>query len=234
MTDSSKVMLITGGSTGIGAASAQAALEAGWRVVLGARSKDKLEKVFEELGGDESKIAFAPCDVTEPQQLEALVGLAEARFGRLDAVFANAGVGGSPGGFSGADPEVWKTMILTNVYGLGLTLQASLPALKKSKGHVLITGSVAGRRTLGGSMYSATKWAANAIGYNLREELRGTGVRVTVIEPGVVDTPFFDDPKPDGLRPADIARSVMYAVSQPPTVDVHELLVLPTPPPEDS
>jgi len=119
---------------------------------------------------------------------------------------------------------------MTNVFGLGLSLQATLPALKKRKGHVLITGSVAGRRTLGGSMYSATKWAANAIGYNLREEVRGTGIRVTVIEPGVVDTPFFDDPKPDGLRPDDVARSVMYAVEQPSTVDVHELLVLPTPP----
>jgi NADP-dependent 3-hydroxy acid dehydrogenase YdfG len=159
-----------------------------------------------------------------------MVKTAVERFGGVDVVFANAGVGGSPGGFSGADHEVWKQMILTNVYGVGLTLKAALPEVKKRRGHVLITGSVAGRRTLGGSMYSATKWAAGAIGYGLREELRGTGVRVTLVEPGVVDTPFFDDPKPDGLRPDDIARSVMYAVEQPPTVDVHELLVLPTPP----
>lgn len=224
-----KVMLITGGSTGIGAATARAAREAGWRLALGARSEDKLRAFAESLGSDDT-VAWTRCDVTVWEDVAKLADLAEARFGRIDAVFANAGVGGSPGGFSGADREAWRTMILTNIYGLGLTLQATLPAVKRSRGHVLITGSVAGRRTLGGSMYSATKWAANAIGYNLREELRGTGARVTVIEPGVVDTPFFDDPKPEGLRPEDVARSVMYAVSQPPSVDVHELLVLPTPP----
>jgi NADP-dependent 3-hydroxy acid dehydrogenase YdfG len=79
-------------------------------------------------------------------------------------------------------------------------------------------------------MYSATKWAVTAIGYGLREELRGTGVRVTLIEPGTVDTPFFDSPKPEGLRAEDIARAVVYALGQPPGVDVHELMLLPTPP----
>jgi NADP-dependent 3-hydroxy acid dehydrogenase YdfG len=224
----SKVLLITGASSGIGAATARRAAEAGWEVALAARSAEKLEALVEEIGAD--RAAAFPSDVTDFTSQERLAAAVRGRFGRIDAVFANAGVGGSPGGFSGADRERWKTMILTNVYGLGLTLQATLPAIEASRGHVIITGSVAGRRTLGGSMYSATKHAANAIGYNLREELRGTGCRVTVLEPGVVDTPFFDDPKPDGLRPEDVARSVIHAVSQPPTVDVHELLVLPTPP----
>ena len=79
-------------------------------------------------------------------------------------------------------------------------------------------------------MYSASKWAVTAIGYGLREELRGTGVRVTLIEPGMVDTPFFDEPKPEALRPDDIASAVVYALQQPASVDVHELMVLPTPP----
>ncbi|MDX1607475.1 MAG: SDR family NAD(P)-dependent oxidoreductase, partial [Candidatus Competibacterales bacterium] len=149
------------------------------------------------------------------------------RYGQLDVVFANAGIGGRPGGFSGADPAVWKDMLLTNVYGVGLTLRASLEAIKQARGHVLLTGSVAGRVTLAGSMYSATKWAVSAIGYGLREELRGTGVRVTLIESGMVDTPFFDEPKPDALRPEDIARAVLYAVSQPPHVDVNEIMVRP-------
>jgi len=82
-------------------------------------------------------------------------------------------------------------------------------------------------------MYSATKWAVSAIGYGLREELRGSGVRVTLIEPGMVDTPFFDSEKPDALRPEDVARSALYALSQPATVDVHEIMVLPTPPLDD-
>jgi NADP-dependent 3-hydroxy acid dehydrogenase YdfG len=170
--------------------------------------------------------------VTSWADQQALAGAALARFSRLDVVFANAGIGGSPGGFSGADPEQWRQMILTNVLGVGLTLRATLAALKESRGHVLLTSSIAGRRTLAGSMYGASKWAVSAIGYNLREELRGSGVRVTVIEPGMVETPFFDDPKPDALRAEDVARSVMYAVSQPRHVDVHELAVLPTPPVE--
>ena len=227
MTNQDKVFLITGASSGIGAATARAAHAAGYKLVLAARSQDKLLALQEELGPDTLTLR---CDVTSVEDQRALVAAALSRFGRLDVVFANAGIGGSAGGFAKADPERWKSMILTNVYGVGLTVQASLEALKQSRGHLLLTGSVAGRRTLKGSMYSATKWAVSAIGYGVREELTGSGVRVTLIEPGMVDTPFFDDPKPQALRAEDVANSVMYAVSQPPTVDVHELMVLPTPP----
>lgn len=227
--DNGRVFLITGASTGIGAATARRAAEEGFRLVLAARSEDKLKSLAQELGGDE-RVLTVRCDVTEQTDNDAMARAALDRFGRIDVVFANAGIGGSPGGFRKADPDQWRKMILTNVLGVGLTLRATLGALEDSRGHVLITGSVAGRRTIAGSMYSATKWAAGAIGYGLREELRGTGIRVTLIEPGVVDTPFFDDPKPDGLRADDVARSVMYAVSQPETVDVHEVLVMPTPP----
>ncbi|MDX1605269.1 MAG: SDR family oxidoreductase, partial [Candidatus Competibacterales bacterium] len=209
---SDPVMLITGASTGIGRATAEQAAAAGYRLVLTARSEDRLRALAAELGGDERALALR-CDVTDPADQEAVVRQALERYGQLDVVFANAGIGGRPGGFSGADPAVWKDMLLTNVYGVGLTLRASLEAVKRARGHVLLTGSVAGRVTLAGSMYSASKWAVSAIGYGLREELRGTGVRVTLIEPGMVDTPFFDEPKPDALRPEDIARAVLYAVS---------------------
>ena len=120
-------------------------------------------------------------------------------------------------------------MILTNIYGVGLTLQHCLPALRETKGHLLLTGSAAGRVTIPGSMYSATKWAVSAIGYGVREELRGSGIRVTLIEPGMVDTPFFDEPPAHALKPEDIASAVMYAVAQPDHVDVNEILVRPTP-----
>ena len=158
-----------------------------------------------------------------------MVASALDHFGQLDAVFANAGRGGEPGGFSEADPDTWKDMILTNVYGVGLTVQCCLPALRKSRGHILLTGSAAGRVTIPGSMYSATKWAVSAIGYGLREEIRGSGIRVTLIEPGVVDTPFFDQPPSHSLQPEDIGRAVLYALSQPAHVDVNEILVRPTP-----
>ena len=84
-------------------------------------------------------------------------------------------------------------MVLTNVYGAALTIRATLPAVRETRGHVLLTGSVAGRRALPGSLYSATKWAVTAMGESLRQEVDGTGVRVTLIEPGMVDTPFFDN-----------------------------------------
>ncbi len=226
---SERVFLITGASSGIGAATARAAAAAGFRLALAARRADQLASLAAELGGPE-RVLTARCDVTSAADQEALVAATLAQFGQLDVVFANAGVGGSPGGFSGADPERWRTMLLTNVLGVGLTIRASMVALRASRGHVVLTGSVAGRRTLAGSMYSASKWAVTAIGYGLRDELRGSGVRVTLIEPGMVDTPFFDTAKPDALRPEDVARAVLYAVSQPAHVDVHELMVLPTPP----
>jgi NADP-dependent 3-hydroxy acid dehydrogenase YdfG len=102
-----------------------------------------------------------------------------------------------------------------------------MDAVKETQGHMLLTGSVAGRRALPGSLYSATKWAVTAMGEALRQELNGTGVRVTLIEPGLVDTPFFDNPVSGALEGDDIARAVMYAVSQPPHVDVNEMLVRP-------
>ncbi|WP_043529758.1 SDR family oxidoreductase [Litchfieldella xinjiangensis] len=223
-----RVMMITGASSGIGAATARAAVKEGYKLVLTARSKEKLESLAQELGPE--NVLPIGCDVTSLDNQKAAVDEALETFGRLDVVFANAGRGGSPGGFSGADAEAWRDMILTNVYGVGLTLQATLPALRASRGHVLLTGSAAGRTTIPGSMYSATKWAVSGIGYNVREELRGTGIRVTLIEPGMVDTPFFDEPPQHALQDRDIANAVIYAVSQPAHVDVNEILVRPTPP----
>ncbi|MHB0775884.1 SDR family oxidoreductase [Halomonas sp. WWR20] len=225
---SDPVFLITGASSGIGAATARQASQAGYRVALAARSTDKLKALVEELGGTDRALGV-PCDVTDMEAQQTMVRQVLDHFGQIDAVFANAGMPGAPGGFSEADPEVWRKMILTNVYGVGLTVQATLPALRKSRGHMLLTGSAAGRTTIPGSMYSATKWAVSGIGYNLREELRGTGIRVTLIEPGMVDTAFFDAPPENALVDEDIAHAVMYAVSQPRRVDVNEILVRPTP-----
>ncbi|RBI68865.1 short-chain dehydrogenase [Vreelandella sulfidaeris] len=222
------VLLITGASSGIGAATARAASREGYKLVLAARSKDKLNALAQELGPE--NVLVCELDVANFEQQQAMVEHVLETFGRLDAIFANAGRGGSPGGFSSADQDAWREMILTNIYGVGLTIQACLPALKRSKGHVLLTGSAAGRTTIPGSMYSATKWAVTGIGYNLREELRGTGMRVTLIEPGMVDTPFFDEPPEHALEDRDIANAVVYALSQPAHVDINEILIRPTPP----
>jgi NADP-dependent 3-hydroxy acid dehydrogenase YdfG len=224
--DSDPVFLITGASSGIGAATARHAAEAGYRLVLAARSTDRLQALADELGGSSRALAVA-CDVTEWDQQQAMVSAALESFGRLDVVFANAGFGASRG-FLAETPEFWRSMVLTNVYGAALTIRATLPALTETRGHLLLTGSVAGRRALPGSLYSATKWAVTAMGESLRLEVDGTGIRVTLIEPGMVNTPFFDNPVSNALEPDDIARAVLYAVSQPPHVDVNEILVRPT------
>jgi NADP-dependent 3-hydroxy acid dehydrogenase YdfG len=226
---SDPVLLITGASSGIGAATARLAAETGYRVALAARSEHKLAQLVDELGGPDRALATR-CDVKEYAEQQAMVQRVLDHFGQLDAVYANAGMPGSEGGFSGADPEVWREMLLTNVYGVGLTLRCSLEALKASRGHVLLTGSAAGRFVIPGSMYSASKWAVTGMGLSVREELRGTGVRVTLIEPGMVDTPLFDKPPAYSLEPEDIGRAVVYALSQPAHVDLNEILIRPTPP----
>jgi NADP-dependent 3-hydroxy acid dehydrogenase YdfG len=172
---SDPVFLITGASSGIGAATARAASGAGYRLVLA------------------------------PGQ-----GIGAAR------------------GFLNETVEHWRSMVLTNVYSAALTIRACLPAMREAREHFLLTGSVAGRLALPGSLYSATKWAVTAMGESLRQEVSGSGMRVTLIEPGSVDRPFFDSPGEGRLVADDIARTVMFAVSQPPHVDVNEILIRPT------
>ena len=217
-------MLITGASTGIGAETARQAVARGWRVALGARSEDKLVELGNELGQD----ALAQrCDVTEWTDQQRFVGAALERFGRVDAVFANAGFGAKRG-FLEETPEHWRSMVLTNVLGVAYSIRAALPHFKeRQRGHFLLTSSVAGRRALPGSLYSSTKWAVTGMGEALRQELADTPIKVTLIEPGMVDTPFFDNPVNGGLQAPDIARAVLYALDEPAHVDVNEILIRP-------
>ena len=167
------VLLITGASSGIGAATARHAAAAGYRLVLAARRQEELEVLARELGGDERALAV-PSDVTEWDDQQRLARAALDAFGRIDAVFANAGFGAARG-FLESTPEHWRSMVLTNIYGVALTIRATLTALKKSSGHVVLTGSVAGRKALPGSLYSATKWAVTAMGESLRQEVQRHG-----------------------------------------------------------
>jgi NADP-dependent 3-hydroxy acid dehydrogenase YdfG len=224
------VMLVTGGSTGIGAATARHAVDAGFRVVLGARGEEALERLAAALGGPEHAIARR-CDVTEWDDVQALAATALDAFGRIDVVFAHAGFGASRG-FLEETVEHWRSMVLTNVLGVALTIRATLPhLLEQGSGHFVLTSSIAGRRSLPGSLYSATKFAVTGMGQSLRGELRdmhrNTAIRVTLIEPGGVDTPFFDQRREGRLEAEDIARTVLWAVSQPAHVDIAEVLVLP-------
>jgi NADP-dependent 3-hydroxy acid dehydrogenase YdfG len=222
----SRTLVITGASTGIGAATARRAAADGWNLVLAARSEDKLTALVEEIGADNA-IAVAT-DVTEWDQVEALFAAALARFGAVDAVFVNAGFGASRG-FTNETVEHWKSMVLTNIYGAALTIRAGMPQILANKGHFVLTGSIAGTRALPGSLYSSTKFAVHGMAESLRQELNGTGARVTLIAPGMVDTPFLDNGAgPGALEADDIARAVLYALSQPASVDVNMMLVRPT------
>jgi len=221
----SRVFVITGASTGIGAATARLAAARGDRVVLAARSADRLQELAAELGGDERAVAV-PTDVTDYTAQERLVAAALERFGRIDVAFANAGFGAKRG-FLEESPEFWRDMVLTNVLGAAYTIRATLPALRESGGHLILTSSVAGRRVMPGSLYSATKHAVTAMAEALRLEVDGA-LRVTSIEPGMVDTPFFDSRPETALEPEDIARAVLFAADQPAHVDVNEILIRPT------
>ena len=195
--------------------------------MLGARSQDKLAALAEELGGEERALAVG-CDVAEWSDQEALVQQSLDAYGRIDVVFANAGFGAARG-FQAGTPEEWREMVLTNVLGVAYTIRATMDTLIQSRGHLVITSSVAGRRALKGSLYSATKHAVTAMGEAARLDFNDSGVRVTLIEPGMVDTPFFDTPPEiEALQSDDIARAVMFAVGQPPHVDVNEILIRPT------
>ena len=219
------VLLITGASSGIGAATARHAVEAGWRVVLGARSEDKLRSLAAELGED--RALARRCDVTEWNDQQELVAAALEAFGRLDASLANAGFGAKRG-FLEETVEHWRAMVDTNVYGVALSIRAALGHFRDAgSGHMLLMSSVAGRRALPGSLYAATKHAVTAMGEGLRAEVSDSDIKVTLIEPGTVDTPFFSNRPEGALDPEDVARAVVYALSQPAHVDVNEVLVRP-------
>ena len=224
------VFLVTGASRGIGAATARLAAEAGYRLVLTARDTSRLAELAARLGGPD-RVWVASCDVTVYDQLAALMGRVEEEWGSLDVVFANAGtsVVTSFTSTDGAPPAEWGDMVLTNVCGPAFTARAAMPALMRHGGHLVLTGSAAGRGVRPGNLYSATKWAVTGLAQAIRAECVGTGVRVTLVQPGLTDTGGIPpsraaDPK---LAPEDVARAVLYAVGQPPHVDVNEVLIRP-------
>jgi NADP-dependent 3-hydroxy acid dehydrogenase YdfG len=223
----SRTIAITGASSGIGAAIARSIVDAGGNVVLGARRVNKLEQLADELGADD-RVHVAALDVTEWESNVAFMTSARERFGQVHGLIANAGFG-APRGFLESDPGHWRDMVLTNVLGAAYSIRAALPALTETHGHVVVTSSVAGRRVLPGSLYSATKHAVTAMAEALRLEVAEQGVRVTSLEPGMVDTPFFDNGTPEwALHPEDIADGVLYALTQPARATVSSLTIRPT------
>ncbi|MDA3959732.1 MAG: SDR family oxidoreductase [Planctomycetota bacterium] len=229
-------ILITGASTGIGAATARALVARGAQVALVARSRDTLETLAEELGP--SALAI-PGDLTQQADNERMVAATLERFGRIDALFANAGTF-ITGDLADGDPEHWARGIDLNITALLRSIRATSPHLvAQHSGHIILTSSVAGRNWCRGqTVYCATKQAVRAIGEGLRKEMLPHRVKVTLLEPGWVASEFWDGhgskarldtavAEQRAIHSDDIARGVIYALEQPDAVSVGELLIRP-------
>jgi NADP-dependent 3-hydroxy acid dehydrogenase YdfG len=233
---STPVAVITGASSGIGAATAVALGRSGFQIVVGARRVDRLKRVAGEEG-----VAIA-LDVTDQTSIDAFVRQVSAKFGRIDVLVNNAGGALGLGPIEKAVDDEWIGMWKVNVLGLMWMTRACLPLLRNAKhGHVINIGSVACYETYtGGAGYTAAKHAVRAITRTLRLELNGEPIRVTEIDPGLVETEFslvrfHGDRKAaktvyEGLKPLtaeDIAECVIFAVTRPPHVDIDEIVVRP-------
>ncbi|MEL0634448.1 SDR family oxidoreductase [Pseudoalteromonas carrageenovora] len=221
-----KVILITGASSGIGKATAKTLVNHGHKVILTARSEDKLTKLVKELGEDNA--LSVPADATNFNELENVVTKGLNKFGRLDATFANAGKGLNTLGIEKGDPDEWATMLDININALLWSAKLTLPHLRKTKGHFIITSSATGRRAVKGSIYGASKWFTYGFGQNLAAEMSEWSGRCTTITPGAVNTPFTDEARPDKLYPQDVADAVLFALEANQRNNIREIHLRPT------
>ncbi|HET7480480.1 MAG TPA: SDR family NAD(P)-dependent oxidoreductase [Rubrobacteraceae bacterium] len=237
-----KVAIVTGASSGIGEATAEALAAEGAAVVVAARRKDRLDDLTKRIEGNGGKVLSVECDVTEEEQAHALIQAAEREFGSVDILVNNAGVMLLSRIERGLSDE-WRQMFDVNVLGLLYATDAAVEVMKRQgSGHIVNISSVAGRKVREtGGVYSGTKFAVGAISEGLRMELLGDNIRVTVVEPGAVATELAthitDEEAQQGmsrfagieiLQAEDIANAIAYAVSQPQRVSVNEILIRPS------
>ena len=235
-----KVIIITGASSGIGEATAKVLAANGAKVVLSARREDRLKKLADEIGAN---AGYLESDVTSETDMKAVVDLALKKFGRVDAVFANAGIMPA-GNMSQLNLKDWNAMVDVNIRGVLNTMAAVLPVfLEQKSGHLITTSSVAGTKSVpGNAVYCGTKHFVRAMLDSFRSEsvMEGSNIRTTLIYPGAIKTELLNTVAPSetktmveefyknvGLTADVIANAVLYAVSQPDQVDVSDLVVRP-------
>lgn len=230
---SSKTILITGASSGIGAGTARALLARGHHVVVTGRDKRRLDDFVGEVG-DPANLMGIVADASDWQATRGAVEQTVAHFGGLDAAVANAGFAsedhllGSATIGEGGDPSLWPAMVLTNVLGPALLAQAALPHLEVTGGRLVFIGSVAGLKNSAGNLYSATKWAVTGLAENVRMHATTRGVGVTLVNPGMVDTPFWRGSSPSvAMSAGPIAEAICFALDQPAGVDLNTLTIRP-------
>lgn len=236
-----KVVVITGGSSGLGAATARLLSARGAHIVLGARRLDKMEALADELRAAGGQVAVLATDVTDRAQVKALIDTAIAQFGRVDVLINNAGLMAiAP--LSDTRVDEWERMIDVNVKGVLYGIAAALPVFQQQgSGHFINIASVAGLKVFspGGTVYSGTKFAVRAISEGLRHEVGGS-IRTTTIEPGAVDSElqfgsshaassqFVQDFYKMAIPADSVARAIAYAIDQPGDVDINEIVLRPT------
>ncbi|HHA6531684.1 TPA: SDR family oxidoreductase [Staphylococcus aureus] len=224
-----KIAVVTGAGSGIGEAIATLLHEEGAKVVLAGRNKDKLQNVANQLAQDSVKVV--PTDVTKKEEVDELIKIAQQTFGGLDIVINSAGQMLSSK-ITDYQVDEWDSMIDVNIKGTLYTAQAALPTmLEQSSGHLINIASISGFEvTKSSTIYSATKAGVHTITQGLEKELAKTGVKVTSISPGMVDTAITAAYNPSDrkkLDPQDIAEAVLYALTQPSHVNVNEITVRP-------
>ncbi|VEB25192.1 SDR family oxidoreductase [Avibacterium volantium] len=234
-----KVVIITGASSGIGEATAYKLAAAGAKIVLGARREDKLKAIADKIAQNGGEAAYRVTDVVKAEDNQALVQLAKDRFGKVDAIFLNAGLmPSSP--LSALETGNWNAMVDVNIKGVLNGIAAVLPTFEAQKsGHVLSTSSVAGLKVYAGAaVYCGTKWAVKAI---MESAQAGTHIRTTTLYPAAVQSELVagitNEQASKGYRelydtyeiPADrVANAVLFALSQPEDTDISEITIGPT------
>lgn len=238
-----KVALVTGASSGIGQATARALAAAGASVAIGARRADRLDELATELRGNDTEVVTLDLDVTDEQACIDAVARTRSELGGLDIVVNAAGLM-LLGPIVGADTEDWRRSLNTNVLGLMYVTHAAIEGLvEQGSGDIVNISSVAGRvARKGAGVYNASKWAVNAFSESLRQEVTEKGVRISLVEPGAVDTELNDHITDEAskktsqdnyasmrtLHATDVANAIVYVVTQPDHVAVNEVLVRPT------
>lgn len=231
-----KVVIITGASSGIGAESARQLARQGCRLALAARQADKLEALAAELGSD---VLTSRTDVTQRDEVVALVEATIERFGRVDVMFANAGIY-IPGQAIEGDPDAWANLMKVNIDGVMYCAHAVLEQMKsQGGGDILVSSSISGFVDIEWEpIYSASKHAVTGLVHTLRRQVAPLGLRVGLIAPGAVATELWDKTDPDEItqladvehsfiRAEDVARAVVFMLSQPPHVTIRDLVILP-------
>lgn len=244
MTDpvQNKIVVITGGSSGLGEVTARHLAEHGATVVLGARRLERLQSIVDDIKANGGQAMAVQTDVTDRSQVQKLVDTAVSEYGRIDVMLNNAGLM-QQSALERLKIDEWDNMIDINIKGTLYGIAAALPQMQKQKdGHIINVSSVAGHKvTPAGTVYCATKYAVRAISEGLRQEVKDYNLRTTIISPGAVATELpshITDPEASeaingfyqsaAIPPDSFARAVYYAMSQPAEVDINEILYRPT------